>query len=129
MTVSYKLIPAGNPGAPDKGKIYLRPSIVTSEILTPDMFLDKYSKKIKFTKADILYFMYSLQEFLVDELKEGNIVKTGVIGTFYPVVTTIKDKNKDSKHSITNVEPGINYRPTAEMINELKTVVLEKVRT
>jgi hypothetical protein len=130
MTVSYKLIPAGNLGAPHKGRIYMRPSVVTNETLTPDMFIDKYSKKIKFTKADILYFMYSLQEFLVNELKEGNIVQTGVLGTFYPAVSQIiKGKSEHADYSKDNLEAKITYRPDAEMIKELRKAELEKVRT
>jgi hypothetical protein len=130
MTIPYKLIPVSRPGATDKQKIFVRPSVVIQATVTPDMFLDKYSQKIKFSKADILYFMYSLQEFLVNELKEGNIVQTGAIGTFYPLVSqTVKGRGKHADYSNSNLKAGLNYRPDAEMMKKLKTADVKKART
>lgn len=129
MPISYKLLPVNKPGTKGELKTLVRPSVVIRDTLTPDMFIDKFSQNIKFSKADLIYFMYSLQEFLVNELKEGNIVQTGAIGTFYPVITTIKGENTNTQHGTTHVEPGINYRPTTEMIKELRKAKLEMVRT
>jgi len=71
--------------------------------------------------------MYSLQEFLLQELKEGNIVQTGAIGSFYPVVTIAKEKTKGAKNTINNFEFGINYRPTADMKKEIEGAELERI--
>jgi len=71
--------------------------------------------------------MYSLQEFLLQELKEGNIVQTGAIGTFFPLVSLKKEKIKDTKNTINNFEFGINYRPSLEMKKEIVGAELERI--
>jgi len=128
MAVSYKLIPSINPGSRDKKKVLLRPSVVINEIITPDVFLERFSQYKRFSKANIVHFMYSLQEFLLQELKEGNIVQTGAIGTFFPLVTTKKEKTKGAKNTISNnFEFGINYRPSLEMKKEIVGAELERI--
>ncbi|NJK96080.1 MAG: hypothetical protein HC905_15270, partial [Bacteroidales bacterium] len=59
----------------------------------------------------------------MEELKNGNSIKTGIIGTFSPSV-------KKSKSSLTKgaMEIGINYRPDLEMKKELRIADLKKVK-
>jgi len=128
MPVSYKLVPISKPASANKVKVLIRPSVVINEIITPDVFLEKFSQYKRFPKANIVHFMYSLQEFLLQELKEGNIVQTGAIGTFFPLVTLKKEKNKDTKNTINNFEFGINYRPSLEMKKEIEGAELKKVQ-
>jgi nucleoid DNA-binding protein len=125
MAVKYKFVERAKPAAKGtKSDIYLQaPVTVFTETIEPDSFLNKLHEQSHMTKADIVRCLYSLQKLLMDELKNGNSVKTGIVGTFSPLV-------KKSKRPLTKgaMEIGISYRPDPEMKKELRIADIKKVR-
>lgn len=126
MPVKYKFVEKAKPGTKGASSdiYFLAPVTVYNETIDPDSFLKKLHEQSHMTRGDILRCLYSLQKFLMEELKNGNIVQTGIIGTFSPSV-------KKSKRSLTKgaIEIGINYRPDLEMKKELRIADLKKVKS
>ena len=122
MSIQYKIIAKGRPGTNQEEKNFEAPILIVNETIDPHEFLDKFHRYSSISEADILRCLYSLRSFLCDELKQGNIIQTGVIGTFAPAI--LKSKKDVSQKAL---EVKINYRPSAEMKRELKSAELKKI--
>ena len=113
-------------GLPDGLLNYERPLTLSNNIITPREFEKSFSKTTRFSEADVVYLMHSLKAYLMEELKNGNIVQTGVLGTFSPIVNKPKQNSKTGSQNYIPV-PKIMYRPSKEMREEMKAAELRKV--
>lgn len=120
MPVKYKFVDKARPGS--KLSDIKAPVTVYAETTDPEIFLEKLKEELHISKADIIRFLYALQKLLIKELTEGNIVQTGVIGSFTPSVK--KSKKQAAKGQL---EIVINYRPATEMRKELNSARLQKI--
>jgi hypothetical protein len=125
MPVKYKIVEKAKPGIKrdNQADPIPAPVIVYSDTIDPDSFLKKFHEFSHMTKADIVRCLMSLQKFLIEELKDGNIVQTGIIGTFSPSVK--KCKGEFTRGA---AEFSINYRLDKIMKKELKNADLKRVR-
>lgn len=122
MAIKYKIIEKPTPGVKDSNTGIKAPITVYTDTIDPVKFLQKLSEASRISEVDIIRCLYSLQKLLTVELKNGNIVQTGIIGTFAPIVK--KGKGDSSKEV---PEIFINYRADKEMKKEMKKADLEEV--
>ena len=125
MAIKYKIVEKAKPGIKKsiQADTIPAPVAVVSDTIDPETFLKKFQEYSHITRVDIVRCLMSLQEFLIEELKEGNIIQTGIVGTFSPSIKKAKDAlTKDT------METGINYRPDIRMRKELKNADLKMVK-
>lgn len=124
MPIKYKFVEKAKPGTKKNTSElnFHAPITVYTETIDPDSFLLKLHEQSNITKADIIRCLYSVQQLLIEQLKNGNIVQTGIIGTFAPIIKMSKGEVKNDSVDIT-----ISYRPDKEMKNELKKAKLKKI--
>lgn len=125
MPLPHKILNVGKPGISEGSKTYIRPMVVVQSTITPKEFIDKFAKTVRLSKADIVRFTHALKAFLLEELKNGNIVQTGVLGTFSPILTNPKN-NASANIKTYSPKPGIYYRPSGEMNKEIKMWEMKK---
>lgn len=123
MAIQYKIIAKGRPGTNQEEKKFEAPSLVVNSTINPREFLEKFHQYSRMSEADIMRCLISLRVFLCEELKEGNIIQTGVIGTFAP--SLLKSKKDASKKDL---EIKVQYRPSIEMKKELKSAEFKRVK-
>jgi len=126
MAVFYKLIEKGEPGVSGGGKRYLSASVVVNQTITPRQFEELVMKKTGLTKPNLVRSLYILKQLICEQLQEGNIVQTGVLGTFYPAIKR-NGKLVPNKTNSNNLEPYINYRRSKEMKEEMAKADVKRV--
>ncbi|MBN2350345.1 MAG: hypothetical protein JXJ22_16015 [Bacteroidales bacterium] len=116
MAIYYKPVKRGKPGTTLKNQQRLYPSVITNHTITPKEFVKQFAETIKRSSTDVVFFIYALEEYLTEQIKAGNIIQTGILGTFYPVIQGGAN-GKDAR-------PVIRYRPSKEMKDEIKRAEL-----
>ncbi len=122
MAIKYKIAEKRKPGANPENELVLSPVIVVSDTIDPKTFLKKLNQLSHIGEPDLVRCLYSLCKLLTNELMDGNIVQTGIFGTFLPSIK--KSKKELSKG---NIEISVNYRPSLEMKKEMKTADFKKL--
>jgi nucleoid DNA-binding protein len=125
MAIYYKTLKFGSLIAPGNGTQNEKPIVVINSTIVPAEFIKRFTKTTKFSEADTTYFVYALKEFLINELKDGNIIQTGVLGTFYPEVK-LQKKTSGNKATRKIAEPGIRYQPSKEIKQEMRLAEVKR---
>ena len=118
MAIHYKLVNRDHlKSASNKTREY--PHAIKNNTISPDDFLEQFAATSKFSEADAIYLILCLKQYIVEQIKNGNIVQTRHLGTFYPVVKAGKDKN---------LVPSIRYRPSKEMKKEILRAETKRIK-
>jgi len=123
MAIKYKIVEIGRPGTNLEEKEFQAIFLIANNTIDPESFMKMFSQYSRMNIADLYRCLYSLRKLLCEELQQGNIIQTGIIGTFSPSVK--KSKRKASKGLL---EINVNYQPTIYMKNELKSTELKTIK-
>lgn len=126
MAIKYKIINKGQPGVKGGGKRCLSATVVYNKTISQEEFEEIMTKRIRFSRADVIAFLKTMEQVLIDGIKEGNIVKTSFLGTFYPSVRKkgeIAGNIKDKEH----IKCDINFRPALELKKEIRKAEVKRV--
>jgi nucleoid DNA-binding protein len=89
---------------------------------------DRISRTTTTGKGDILGVLTSLEEEIVESLKDGNIVELGKLCIFYP---NVKSSGAESKESFnlrsSNAKKSINIRAKKSLSDQMQDVELQQV--
>lgn len=123
MPVIYKSIKTVKPGEKAGSLVFEAPKVMINATIDPEMFLKKLSQHSRIDHLILYGCFVHFRDFLLKEISNGNIVQTGIFGTFSPVVKNSKKKANNGQLEIT-----IGFRPTGMMKINKDEVGLEKVR-
>lgn len=117
MAIFYKSIIRGIPG---ESKTTEGVKVAINDTITPSEFLDQFSEYSRIPSPVIVKMLLSMKAFLIDELKRGNIIQTGPLGSFYP---SVKKDESDMSNGLTG---SLYWRPDKSMKEEISQAVLKK---
>jgi len=126
MSVKFTVLPKKNPQdvlAPEK--FYAR-TIGTGET-DMDRLAELISYQCTVTKSDCYAVLYALEHNVIEELKEGKIVKLGALGS-YQVSCSSEGKNLASQVTSNSIKkakiifrPGVKFREFLKIVSFVKS--------
>ncbi len=93
MSIQFKAIEKGQPGADGGGEKKFYATVVTQGETSTDELIEKMKDHCALHKADIIRMMIALQSAIQEELVNGKIVRLDWLGSFYP---SISSEGKDT---------------------------------
>jgi predicted histone-like DNA-binding protein len=86
MAILYEVKERKNPQTPGvPGKYY--PAVVRTQTITFNALTKEIAARSTVSKADAAAVLYSLEELIIEHLKNSNGVRLGSLGTIYPTLT------------------------------------------
>ena len=126
MAVKYSVVARKNPMSPDAPKKYYAQAQAAGET-SLELMAKRIERLCTVTRPDILAVLAGLQITVIDALENGEIARLGDLGCLqvsvssYPAVTE-KDYSTEKIR-----KAKINYRPSSELKDMLKTLDFEQV--
>lgn len=125
--MKFKLIEKRNPSnieAP--GKFYAQ-AIISNKINLKTL-ASRISRTTTMGTGDIYGVLMSLQEEIMDALKQGSSIELGDLCSFYPTIKSEGVENmEDFDAKIHLKKKGVRVSPKKEIKRQMSTVPLEKV--
>lgn len=126
MTTKIKVVERRNPSNLDlPAKFYAK--AVTHDVIGIDEMCEMISDQCTVSESDILAVLNSLDKNIMRQIKKGNLVQLGRVGSFQ---LSLNSAGSDSAEEVTaeNVlRKRILFRPSTRMKKELKTLSFRKV--
>jgi predicted histone-like DNA-binding protein len=126
MRVKLKVVERRNPSNLDlPAKFYAK--AITHDVIGIDEMCEMISDQCTVSESDILAVLNSLDKNISKQIKKGNLVQLGRIGSFQ---LSLRSAGSDSAEEVTaeNVlRNRIIFRPSPRMKKELKTLSFRKV--
>jgi len=127
MAIKYRATKNANNIKGDKATTYYARAISDGEV-APDELLTILSKKTKLNKVDCLRFIMYLEETMVEQLRDGKIVRLGGIGSFQVGITSkgVDTAAKVTASTITTAK--VNFRVGNNLKEMFKELVYKKIK-
>lgn len=124
--VNIKSVPKSNPQDPNAENKYYAKTVATGEV---DLERLAYlvSNQCTVRESDCYAVLFALQHNVMDELKQGKIVRLGVIGNFQIGVRSEGQELSEKVSGHTVVSKHLNYKPSKRMREMLETVKLKVI--
>jgi predicted histone-like DNA-binding protein len=126
MRVKLKVVERRNPSNLDlPAKFYAK--AITHDVIGIDEMCEMISDQCTVSEYDILAVLNSLDKNISKQIKKGNLVQLGRIGSFQ---LSLRSAGSDSAEEVTSenvLRNRIIFRPSPRMKKELKTLSFRKV--
>ncbi|MBS3992794.1 MAG: DNA-binding protein [Bacteroidetes bacterium] len=124
--VNIKSVAKSNPQDPNAENKYYAKAVATGEV---DLERLAYlvSNQCTVRESDCYAVLFALQHNIMDELKQGKIVRLGTIGSFQVGVSSTAAEKSEDVGIQTVASAHLNYRPSKRMRDMLEVVKFKVV--
>ncbi|VXD11628.1 DNA-binding protein [Marinoscillum sp. 108] len=127
MALKFSVVARKNPSDPNAPFKYY-PQPVTSGESGFKSMARKIQKNTGQNYADVIGVLAALEDLLPDEIKNGNIIRLGDIGSFYPRYKSVPSERAEDVTSRNIEHVNIMFRSNKEFLEQLNTTLaFEKV--
>ena len=126
-TVTYSVAPRINPADKDAapkyyGRVQAKGDINLREIS------ERIQQSCTVTKADVHAVLISLEDVIIDSLRNGEIVRLGDLGAFQIGISSKGAATEEDYNSSLIKKARINFRPGSAIVGVLDNLTFAKVK-
>ncbi len=128
MSIQFKAIEKGQPGADGGGEKKFYATVVTQGETSTDELIEKMKEHCSLHKADIIRMIIALQLAIQEELVKGKIVRLDWLGSFYLSISSERANSAEQVNATGIKKTRIIYRPDKRFSKAIAGASFQKVK-